>query len=492
MGDKAFILLLILFVIAGVLSYDKYVTEKGEISIVAQFLDFAGLSKYLDWKGTTTIVTKKSFQYNMEENLERLKRFYQTILQQRTELVDNHNEILKQLIEMNWQIKEEAKIAYENLTLEERQFLERFPELITLGSDIMEVRNVTDPALCLQMYESIKQQMIEQFLEVSTVPKEELEKTFAKLDEIVCQEDTIAFLHCDNIPPLECIRKRIKQLKMALLYLLDDSFQDPASVLTKLDNIAEMLQEEYLFAVEVTQHTEEDVTLSDDYVGSRFKDLIRQMVEGTEEDLVDLVIIHEEMEYDHRFILDQIKRENEEWERENQRLLQMQDKIIQQLINLDDPRFHRLLSTYNVLRSSRINLMEKLQENTKQLWKLENQKMQEYRAFLVYTSFSVGFDFVKFKTDREYALAKNDLYKKYWVGKAQNAKMPRDQHLTQNVSDNYRDLVDHVDGEKMGADIEDTFLLPLERQQRKRVQVIKDNMKRLRYKADQDKNQLQF
>ena len=85
MGDKTFLILLIVFVVIGVFTYDQYITEKTGESPISKVLDYGGLAQE-GQQGTptrTTVSKFATFQESAEYNLNRLAKKMQEIQEQR-------------------------------------------------------------------------------------------------------------------------------------------------------------------------------------------------------------------------------------------------------------------------------------------------------------------------------------------------------------------------------------------------------------------------
>jgi len=141
MFDKGFIFLLILLIVSGAAAYDRYLTSRGEISPVAQLLDFTGFAKTSREKAVHQTHTTTTFQYNYQDNLDRLREKYAGIESQRAELVRRREEIIQQLIAANEELLGQAEQSLTVIATERQSFLAKFPELASLSGTSPAISN---------------------------------------------------------------------------------------------------------------------------------------------------------------------------------------------------------------------------------------------------------------------------------------------------------------------------------------------------------------
>ncbi|MBZ0165480.1 MAG: hypothetical protein K8I00_01645, partial [Candidatus Omnitrophica bacterium] len=146
MGDKTFLILLIVFVVIGVFTYDQYITEKTGESPISKVLDYGGFAQE-GREGTpnkTTVSKYATFQESAEFNLARLSKKMQEIQDQRDKLVHNRNVLLSQLIELKDKTLQEAELYAEEIRQEREEFLAYNKDLQELGKLMMETYSINN------------------------------------------------------------------------------------------------------------------------------------------------------------------------------------------------------------------------------------------------------------------------------------------------------------------------------------------------------------
>jgi len=90
MWDKTFIFIIILFVFVGFFTYEKYLIDKGEVSLTGQLIDYVDTA---DFNDSPSVIIKKfrdSYLFDYK-NLDRLREKYSAIEDQRDALINPYS-----------------------------------------------------------------------------------------------------------------------------------------------------------------------------------------------------------------------------------------------------------------------------------------------------------------------------------------------------------------------------------------------------------------
>ena len=160
MNEKFFLVAMVAFLIAGVLAYDHYITEKGQIGPMGRLLDFAGLSKKdAAFHARTTKTIRAKYRLDLESDLQRLRETHQKIESQRVNLVLHRRAILEQLAALDGQVNQEAQKYTDALKQEQTEFLNRFPQIEQIGSSLLQNQAQPDAVLRQAGYAQNRQEL---------------------------------------------------------------------------------------------------------------------------------------------------------------------------------------------------------------------------------------------------------------------------------------------------------------------------------------------
>ena len=118
MSDKLLTVLIILCLMVGLFSYDRYMIEKGEKSPIGQMIDSYGLSELPLWKkfvnGEEQLIAEdpvKGSYINSQKLLRKLRIKGDEIRKIRLEIISRRKSMLEQLISFNREIRVPFQIS---------------------------------------------------------------------------------------------------------------------------------------------------------------------------------------------------------------------------------------------------------------------------------------------------------------------------------------------------------------------------------------------
>jgi len=231
MGDKFFLVMIVVILFVGLASYEKYIQEQGGHSLVAKLIDFAGLADYVEERKKKKEVSEEKYVFDMESELVRLKQLHQDIQEQRNLLVENRKRILSQLSELGDQIEVEAQ-KYAQIILNEKEaFLKRFPELKRLNEDVWATYEITNLEEREEHYEEIRADILMLFEDLAENIEEDLPRLSAIIQniDIIMLEEEEKIVGCSE-DFSSCLEDQLvyvnKELANSLIQFIDNPVRE--------------------------------------------------------------------------------------------------------------------------------------------------------------------------------------------------------------------------------------------------------------------------
>ncbi len=296
MWDKTFVLLLVVFVLVGVVAYDRYITEQGEIGPVGKILDYAGLAKFIDDPQQKVTINSRSYHLRLKDNMARLQERYVNIETQRKTLVENREKILSQLTVWNDQVESEAAIYEKAILAEKQRFLEYSPELERLGTDLARISQEPDPAIRQQQYGQTKRQLLALFDELVSQSEEartRLDEIVAQLDLIIGQEKAEVIENCGSLK--QCLTDNLGQLESELNSIGQSVVEQPSRDVDQFSKLLGMLRREHHVFSKNAEVSERRLSEGSARIDSELKALTEKLDDVSQGDLAELSRLYEEL-----------------------------------------------------------------------------------------------------------------------------------------------------------------------------------------------------
>lgn len=414
MGDKTFLILLIVFVVIGVFTYDQYITEKTGESPISKVLDYGGLAQEgsVETPGRTSVSKYATFQESADYNLARLSKKLQEIQEQRDKLVHNRNVLLSQLIELKDKTLQEAELYAEEIRQEREEFMAYNKDLQELGQLMMQTYNINNLRLRQENMEKIKVKIAAlnggRDWGVSTADINEL---LDYINSTVIQKNLVQLSNCGTTE--QCLEANVQRAKLFLNEVLIDFQQEIEPRFVNAVKIKQKARRMYNDQMLNSDTSETYVLDQDEYRKGQYRELVQKMIKITSRDLNNLIQLYAELELEQKRVLNSIKVSSERLVEEHKKeRRQMEDLISkidkQKLANFDS--FFRVVEKNKELEDQYI---QEILELDKQLLQVTRHRFFESKLFLKNISALIEVNIKRLVEDRNYAAQLNQNYLGY-------------------------------------------------------------------------------
>lgn len=414
MGDKTFLILLIVFVVIGVFTYDQYITEKTGESPISKVLDYGGLAQE-GQQGTptrTTVSKFATFEESAEYNLNRLAKKLSEIQEQRDKLVHNRNVLLTQLIELKDKTLQEAELYAEEIRQEREEFLAYNQDLQDLGNMMVNTYNVNNLRLRQDNMDKIKAKIAS--LNGGRdwgVSESDINELLDYINSTVIQKDLVPMANCETTE--QCLDANVQRAKLFLNEVLIDFQQEVQPRFVNAVKIKQKARRAYSDQM-ITGDTDENYVLEqDEYRKGQYRDLVQKMIQVTARDLNNLIQLYQELELEQKRVLGSVKinsdRLVEQHKKERQQMEALIQRIDKQKLS-DFDSFFRIVKQNEELEDQYI---QEILELDKRLLQLTRHRFFESKLFLKNISALIEVDIKRLVEDRNYAAMLNQNYLGY-------------------------------------------------------------------------------
>jgi len=303
LGGKLIILLIVLLLMGGTLSYDRYMVEKGEMSPVGQFIDFAGLSKYIQ-RDRKINSERETLHENMDQHLLTMSQQFDQIEQKRKEFVGNRQKLLGQIALINHDIGKEALAHHKILIEEQEQFQKKTAELREWEQSVMALSEEPDPEVRYNRFVELKQELLvklgmtEEEAKVALGP---LMLMFSDLETLIAAQPQEILEDCEELD--FCLKEEIQQIHDGLEQalgveepLIDESEE---AVITR----SNQLNREYVVYIENMEATDHQIEEAQKEVELRLKDLSMNILSASDEAFIELMGLYAKLMKTHQILL---------------------------------------------------------------------------------------------------------------------------------------------------------------------------------------------
>jgi Txe/YoeB family toxin of Txe-Axe toxin-antitoxin module len=277
-------------------TYENYLRQKGEVSPASQIIDFGNIAKYDP--PPEEIVKRKTETYtvNNQTDLLRLRDKHLAAHQARLALMEKRRILLEKLIAISANISAEAQVYAKVIEDERDAFLTQFNEMSTIGQEILLTHKEPDPVLKEQKYQQLRTQLNTLLGSVVEDPQSELPRLnaiFAKIEQIINAEEDQLVDGCTQ--PLEvCIEERQDDLENELNKLVQRIVNYPRDQ-QKLEQLAALIEQDVRAHLQRFEDEGDILKKSSVQIDSELKKYVEELVQITDQDLVDLFGLYENL-----------------------------------------------------------------------------------------------------------------------------------------------------------------------------------------------------
>jgi hypothetical protein len=320
MLDKAFVVLLIFFMITGIYAYERFSRDSGEVSPISQVVDFANFSKFDPITGTTVKNSHEVIDFQSDSNLARLREKHNELHEERIQLINKRKEILQRLNELNGELEVESTIYAQLMDAVKQKFLQHFSQFNQAGQDLVAAKEIADPLARQTEYNRIKNDFFQFLAGIVPDPQADLSRLveiFAKLEEVLAQEKDSILEGCGTLA--ECVQARIDELETVVTEMVSKVVDHPQRDITKINELLALLRREYQIQFDRTEASGIELKESSQQINTEYKTLVEELDDVTEKDFVQLAQMQDRFENEERYYTDFLERqvENLKWQQES-------------------------------------------------------------------------------------------------------------------------------------------------------------------------------
>ena len=375
MGDKFIIMLLVLFIMVGIFTYDRYLVSKGEDSPLAELLDYAGLSKYLDLSPKEGKTKISSFK----EDLNRLAQKHHEIENKRTELIEKRNAILVQLKDINNHVVEEGRKYAAMIDQDRKEFMEQFPHIETLGRRILKTQEEADPQKRQEEYLAIKQELLEILEDDFENPIQDIPELnqFLSMSEKFVKGASIP--ECDDSQV--CLERQFNKLEYRLTTVFKNMVDRPEKDIKEFLKLTKRLNREYQLMEDNSISTEDQLQRINSNYDSKFQELTRQLVQVTDDELQNLLRLYKELWQEQKILLDNLDLNRQRLYQSHESINRDAQAIMQRLKRFSRHDPQQLIMEYNRIQMQRNDMLQRFDTNEINIRGHINNQWQENKKF---------------------------------------------------------------------------------------------------------------
>ena len=364
MSGQPYVYLIVLFLLVGFFSYNQYLVNKGELSLVSQIIDFAGIAEYSK-KAPSVETIRKQSQVRLQNRLGELSKFHKEIQEKRAELIYKRREILKKIKEVNEHLEEEASTFAEIIDKEREAFLNEFPELEKFHKEIVEFKNINDQDLRIKKYQEIKEELLGSIAEKSVRTRRSdavrLENNLTTIERIVVGQEENDVGYCGGFE--ECLNRYVKDIESYFKKVSSKNVERENAKLEELMDITNLLESEYDLLSENFESSEGYLQKNNQKIESELKDLSEQLVDITEGEFRDLMDLYEELREEQDMALSNLEISLVRFRDAEERVNSIMNNTINQLKEKYGRDFNDLVNVLNAWNIERSNLLGQLESN---------------------------------------------------------------------------------------------------------------------------------
>lgn len=414
MGDKTFLILLIVFVVIGVFTYDQYITEKTGESPISKVLDYGGLAQEgREGTPTRTTVSKfATFQESADYNLARLSKKLQEIQEQREKLVHNRNMLLSQLIELKDLALQEAELYAEEIRQEREEFLAYNKDLQELGEMMMNTYKVNNLRLRQENMDQIETKIAAlNGGQEWGVAKNDINELLDYVNSTVIQKNLVPLAGCETTE--QCLESNVQRAQLFLNEVLIDFQQEVEPRFVNAVKIKQKGRRDINEQMLDSDSNETYVLEQDEYRQGQYRELVQKMIKVTSRDLNNLIQLYQELELEQKQVLASIESNSErllqQHKNEHAQMKALIERIDKQKLT-DFDSFFKIVEKNKEMEQQYI---EDILEMDRQLLQLTRHRFFESKLFIKNVGALIEVNVKRLVEDRNYAAMLNQNYLGY-------------------------------------------------------------------------------
>lgn len=376
MSEKSMTLLMIVFIIGGIIAYDRYmVVVKEQFSPIKKIVEYAGLSKYVEIKRKDVEDDYVDFHFTLNEKLNEWNEQMKDLEKGRLHLVKTRNAILDRFGEINQQLAAEAQNYVAMIESERKAFIQRFASVRQLGNILISLQNVSDPAIQQQQYQEVKRALINLFNTVDTDYQRNtdfLTQVFGRVDTIIYGQGEASLEGCLNEG--HCLALMVKDIENEFLGILDKKSNKPARDINELIDMSAQLEYESKLLVNNAQATEASLHNEDEITYGEIKTLSDNLAELNEGELLRFMKRYEELQRDQGKFLANLEMNKKRYIETQENAIRRSGEILASIDDQNEFNFMRLKKTYLGFHTEREDLLLYFMNNERDIYDRLNKK----------------------------------------------------------------------------------------------------------------------
>jgi hypothetical protein len=381
MSDKFILILVVILLVSGLYTYDQYQVNQGEPSPIGQFIDYAGLAKYMDIfeKQDTIEVETQVYQFDSKGKLERLIELQAQIREKRNELVAKRQDILKRIFALNHELKKETEVYIDLLDKEKDRILASLPKIQEYAGEITNAAFRQDGLTQKRYFDAFKREIFNVFEGVTDDPRANVSYLFDKVDRVeklMAGDEAALMDFCTDIRGTEltksevtsrCIKKRMREIQEDI-HQYSKVVKAPADDFAKMRETMDLLEYELELLENNSEATENKLTQGADKVEEGLRYLVQELVEITDEEMHSFLRLYSQFQKEQEALLRNLANNHKRLISSQRRYHPRIKSLLNNLQQTSQFDFSDLLKKYEKLSAERESLMGDFIANERRLF----------------------------------------------------------------------------------------------------------------------------
>jgi len=393
MGDRTFLIIILVMIFAGVYSYHKTVTEKGGVTPLSNLIDYAGLAVFENDKRESKKTLYETYNFDVKENFFRLSEKVGEIEIQRVNLLENRKDILEKLSMMNVATNEEALAYIDLINNEYKAILEQMERLEPIKGALNAMSKEANIGKRLGQLPAVRNELLKVLGSVVEDPRKEipgLEMIFSNLEMLAKEEFNALPYSCDDMEG--CLDQVFSYLQNQYSAHMHRNAVQPKIDIENLTGLANLLEHEYQFLLNNTEATENKLSESNREVENSFRELAQELVRTTEEDLRKVIAAYKAVEQEHVKYVQNLKLHQDHLAEQYRLVYAQIDEMMERLKRVTKIDFKNFIDSYEVKKSDREQLWQQLHSNMTDLNILHDARIYFQQEFVMKAAEKLGDD----------------------------------------------------------------------------------------------------
>ncbi|MBP9854021.1 MAG: hypothetical protein KBD53_04040 [Candidatus Omnitrophica bacterium] len=431
MGDKALLVLLIIFVIVGTFTYDQYVTEKTGKSPIAELLDSNGLSQYID-PNKSKVSKFATFPQAAEFHLSQLFNKLTEFKDQRQALIQKRVDLIYRLIGLQDRILKTVELYTEDIKKERDESSTYQLQLDELGKLWAKTYLTNNYNIRQKKFEEIKEK-ISLLREGKDwgIAQKDIDALTEFIDQTFVQKNLTSINGCQT--DAVCLEANVKQTQAFLNEVLIDFQQQSTPKFIHAVKIIQKSREFNLGQVALSDENEAVIDQQDHYFHGKYAELVQRLTKITPRDLNDLIQLNQELQMDDKAMMDSIQDQSR---RLSQRIEGEERQMNGLILKLEKNKlaaFSDFFSALQEIRAEKQSNLAELADIDQQLIQLFRHRSFEYKSSLRNIAALLEVDLQRLVEDRKYAYNLNANYPRFRAELEERRRMTGIKNIYQDI-----------------------------------------------------------